>query len=156
MKTCPVCGAKAVDIASTCFECLYSFVEQSAEDCYETKKPQLEETPPSKLLPKEVQLSPKEVNDIFVELWHRGILEKRFLSHNGSLYIGSACFNDVALESTRTPRRAVHIYRMADGIFAEVLDGSFQVFLNGKKLDGVVPLKQNDALSFEDVRLVLA
>lgn len=168
MKTCPICGAKAVDMASTCFECLYSFIDQSAEACshkataQQTDGGDLGEDPAANAeavaqdLPPQSSLTPKEVSDIFIELWKRGRLRKRFLSHNGSLYVGSAAFNDVEIASSRVAQRALHIFRSGDTIFAEVLSDGCPIFLNGQKLEGVVPLKESDALSFEDVRLVLA
>lgn len=170
MKTCPICGSKAVDSASTCFECLYSFIEHSAEACYISKedcgsaeKPFKEGTSEkvneadngSFCVDKDSRLTPQEVTDIFVELWQRGTLMRRYLSHNGSLYIGSASFNDIKLPLSKVAKRAVHIYRDDMSVFAEVLDEAFPIFLNGKKLDGSVPIKTNDVLSFEDIRLVL-
>ena len=175
MKTCPICGSKAVDMASTCFECLYSFIEHSAEACFEItseKNVQQEDAekeglqagcPEEPCLDDECEeeiapcaLSEKDMTDIFVELWKRGRLSKRFLSHNGSLYVGSAPFNDVEVGSQKIARRALHIFRNGDTIFVELLAEECPVYLNGKRLEGVVPLRENDALSFEDVRLVLA
>lgn len=168
MKTCPICGSKAVDSASTCFECLYSFVEHSAEACYlpksQTEEDIAQEERATAVDPtqeeackvsKPASLTPQDVTDIFVELWQRGTLTRRYLSHNGSLYVGSARFNDIDLPLSKVAKRAVHIYRDEMCVFAEVLDATFPIFLNGKKLDGAVPIKPNDVLSFEDIRLVL-
>ena len=69
--------------------------------------------------------------------------------------MGSARFNDIDLPLSKVAKRAVHIYRDEMCVFAEVLDATFPIFLNGKKLDGAVPIKPNDVLSFEDIRLVL-
>lgn len=175
MKTCPICGSKAVDMASTCFECLYSFIEHSAEACFEDKTKNREASKQGEVDEKEQEeisslsskdesesghlqhaLSAQEVTDIFVELWKRGRLSKKFLSHNGSLYVGSAPFNDVEVGSQRVARRALHIFRSGNTVFVELLDDECPVYLNGRRLEGIVPLKENDALSFEDVRLVLA
>ena len=179
MKTCPICGSKAVDSASTCFECLYSFVEHSAEACYLPKSQTEEDIAQEERatatesaqeeiataagpmqeeackISKPASLTPQDVTDIFVELWQRGTLTRRYLSHNGSLYVGSARFNDIDLPLSKVAKRAVHIYRDEMCVFAEVLDATFPIFLNGKKLDGAVPIKPNDVLSFEDIRLVL-
>jgi len=35
MKTCPICGAKAVATARTCFECYYRFSDRSTRDVKE-------------------------------------------------------------------------------------------------------------------------
>lgn len=191
MKTCPMCGAKAVDMASTCFECLYSFIDHTAgdaplnlpaeRDLADTPNVSSKSEPPETSAsstesapvdahglvsvaaaadaskePAPSRLTPQDVSDIFVELWKRGTLEKRYLSHNGSLYVGSAPYNDVKISSGRVAKRALHIYRLGDTVFAEVLSDSTQVFLNGQELDGVVPLRASDTLSFGDIRLVLA
>lgn len=172
MKTCPICGSKAVDTASTCFECLYSFVEHSAEACCfpcdekrengeeeiekkESGKDIHEKDPTTSEKTQTAELTPENVADIFVELWQRGTLTRRYLSHNGSLYVGSARFNDIKLPFSKVAKRAVHIYRDEEVVFAEVLDDAFPIFLNGQKLDGSVPIKAHDVLSFEDIRLVL-
>lgn len=192
MKTCPICGSKAVDRATTCFECLYSFADHSTEACIKTSKwtapkavkgaqAQLEKSEKARegsgaeampVIQKPAQMSKikqnaktvapvsqlpeKVVGDIFLEMWRRGTLEKRYLSHNGSLYVGSAPFNDVSISSHHVARRALHIFRVGETIYAEVLSDAHPIYLNGQQLDGTVPLRALDALSFEDIRLVLA
>lgn len=191
MKTCPICGSKALDRATTCFECLYSFADHSTEVCVQSSKwakpesrsvsshlpernehrktakeagesleqedhPKVSQKKCAEVVASSRQLPEKVVGDIFLEMWRRGSLEKRYLSHNGSLYVGSAPFNDVSIASHLVARRALHIFRVGETIYAEVLSDAHPIYLNGQRLDGTVPLKELDALSFEDIRLVLA
>lgn len=155
MKTCPICGARAVENATTCFECLYSFIEMSINPA---EKEEERETPVEVACEESSRsvLVGEHAEDIFLELWRKGRLQKRFISHNGSLYIGSAGFNDVFLRSSRVAKRQLHLYRQGGDMYLDVLDFSYPVFLNGQELDGAVPVKADDAISLEDVRLVVS
>ncbi|MBK5211416.1 MAG: FHA domain-containing protein [Coriobacteriia bacterium] len=155
MKTCPICGARAVENATTCFECLYSFIEMSISPVEkEEEREEIAEVPSKKSF--ENALSGEHAGDIFLELWKKGRLQKKFISHNGSLYIGSAGFNDVFLKSSRVAKRQLHLYRQDGDMYLDILDFSYPVFLNGQELDGAVPVKADDAISLEDVRLVVS
>jgi len=155
MKTCPICGARAVENATTCFECLYSFIEMSISPVEkEEERDEVVEAPSEG--PAESVRVGDCTDDIFLELWRKGRLQKRFISHNGSLYIGSAGFNDVFLQSSRVAKRQLHLYRQGGDMYLDVLDFSYPVFLNGQELDGAVPVKADDAISLEDVRLVVS
>lgn len=164
MKTCPICGAQAIDDAETCFDCLYSFANLSSEACdpRDLRALGTEPTPQQKPTPQQeptsapVPITRETSGKIFLELWKRGHLATRYIAPAGSLYVGSAPFNDVALTTQPIARRQLHLYRENGCLYAEVLDTSTsRLFLNGHALDGRVPVHPHDSITFNDVRLVL-
>lgn len=184
MKTCPMCNAKVFDVALTCFECLYSFRNHSVieapefsqaktvpkenpeegerDECQEPRDAETDYFPDeadggvsrAQEIPQVQEGEGRE--KLVVEFWQRGKLRRIYSTKKGSIYLGSESYNDIFVPTKRIARRQLHLYIQNGMVFAELLDESHPIYLNGKELEGKTTLSKNDALSFADIRLILA
>lgn len=166
MKTCPICGSKAISQAVTCFECLYNFKEMSAgvvlfDELEEAAKVETPVDTETELVnPPETEESlannEKLMHELLIEMYQRGKLTCRYRSHSGSLYVGAANFNDIRINLPSIAKRHLHFYKSGEAVFAETLSVTCPVFLNGHSLDGAVPICSRDTISIGDIQFALS
>ncbi len=153
MKRCPICGAHAVEEAGTCFECLYHFDTLSTEDVNKLKTP---EVPPAEVPQAPVYLPQAAPTRSFSLEVSRGAAPARQVeAPQGSFYVGRAVFNDLVIDEELVMRRHAHLYRLAQGVFMELLCTSAEATVNGRPINHISLISDGDVIGLGSCDIVV-